>query len=328
MSASADFAKQESAVPTLPRVLASVLSYNSLEVVLTTLQCLSRQTYTQLKLQVIDNASTSDCVAQIARAFPNIEIKVLPENLGYTGGNNIALRQALIEGYDYAIICNHDIEVDEQTIERLVETAEANADTGVVGGVETSLSGRTRAIHGGEYCPWVSRGRKRTEAPTADSDRPWLRVPCVHGALVLFTRRALESGVILDENLFMYMDEIDIGFQLERKGLRAYTDQRVLVRHKSEPYQLDEYVGYLSQRNRLYLVKKYGRWYHLIFYHLYALLFELPIKVIIRSLQDKFGFARACVRGHIDGALGRMDRRRIEPFLRHSHPRRNPDFPD
>lgn len=307
--------KHEQPARPLPRVLVSILTYNSPDDAGKTLQCLSRQTYPQLRLQIIDNASTNDCVAQIAQAFPTVEIKVLPQNLGYTGGNNVALRQALAEGYDYVIICNHDIEVDERAIGLLIETAEANQDAGVVGGIETNLAGQIRSIDGGRYCPWISRARKCTEVKATDPDCPWVKVPCVHGALILFTRRALDLGLFLDENLFMYMDEIDIGFQLKQRGLQAYTDRRILIRHKSEPYQLDEYVGYLSQRNRLYLVKKHGSWYHRIFYHLYALLVELPVKTIVRSLQGHPGFAQACIIGHFDAMRGNMGRDRVKDLL-------------
>lgn len=297
------------------RVLVSVLTYNSSDDALQTLQSLSRQTYPELCLQVIDNASTNDCVARMAWAFPTVQIKVQPENLGYTGGNNVALRQALSEGYDYVVICNDDLEVDERAIELMVETARANRDAGVVGALETNWAGQLSSIDAGKYCPWVSRAYRSVSAGETNAERPWVKVKSVHGALVVFTRRALEAGILMDENLFMYMDEIDIGFQLERRGLSAYTDHRVRVRHKSEPYQLDEYVGYLSQRSRLYLVRKYGRWYHRVFYQLYALFFELPIKVAIRTLQGHPRFAQACIAGHLDAMRGKMSGDRVKPFL-------------
>lgn len=301
-----------------PRILVSVLTYNSAEVALKTLRCFSRQTYPWIKLQVIDNASANDCASRIAQAFPEIEIKVLAENLGYTGGNNVALRQALTQGYDYVIICNQDIEVDEHAVERLVETAEANRDAGIVGCIEADALGRPRSIDCGRYCPWISRAFKRTEVETDNPEQPWVKVRGVHGVLVLFSRRALESGILLDENLFMYMDEVELGFQLERKGLGAYTDRRVIVRHKSEPYQLNEYVGYLSQRNRLYLVRKHGTWYQQAFYHLYALFIELPVKVLVRSLQGNARFAAACVQGHLDALSKRMGRQRAMQFISRS----------
>lgn len=297
-----------------PGVLVSVLSYNSTEDTIATVRHLQRQTYSRLHLQVVDNASPNNSAKEIARAFPDLHIRVLPKNLGYTGGGNVVLKQALTEGYDYVVLCNHDIEVDERAIERLVETAEAHGDAGVVGGIELNLAtGEQRAGGGGRYNPWLSRMRWLNQSPF--NDEASLRVECVHGALVMFTRRALHSGIFLDEELFMYLDEIDIGFQLKRKGLQAYTDRRVVVRHKSAPYQLDEYVGYLSQRNRLYTVKKYGLWYHRVFYNLYAVLFELPIKVLFRTLQGYPRFARACVIGHLDAMRGRMGRGQVDEFL-------------
>jgi GT2 family glycosyltransferase len=271
-----------------------------------------------MHLQVIDNASTNDGVTLIGHRFPNIEIKVLPCNLGYTGGNNVALGQAVAEGYDYVIICNQDIEVHERAVEWLVETAEAHRNAGVVGCIEADVRGVPRAIDCGRYCPWISRAFRRVEVEADNPEQPWIKVACVHGVLVLFNRLALESGILLDEKLFMYMDEVELGFQLAQKGFSAYTDRRVVVRHKSEPYQLSEYVGYLSQRNRLYLVQKHGRWYHKAFYHLYALLAELPLKVMVRSLQGKRRFAAACVRGHFDAMLGRMSRERAEHFIKRS----------
>ncbi len=297
-----------------PRILVSVLSYNSAEYLLTTLRTLQCQNYPNYKLQVVDNASSDNSVAELAIQFPDVSLTVLPENLGYTGGSNFVLKQALNEGYDCVVLCNHDIEVDKNALANLVETATANENAGVVGGVEVSfLTGKRRASAGGVYHKWTSR-MSWLEAPQDPGDEVQ-RVQCVHGALVLFTRKALEANVRMDEELFMYFDELDVGFQLSAKGLAAYTDQRVLFKHRSEPYQFHEFTGYLSQRNRVYMIDKYGNWYHRLFYHCYSLLLELPAKTVLRLLQGHTRFAVACLKGHADGVFGRMDRFRIYRFL-------------
>ena len=104
----------------------------------------------------------------------------------------------------------------------------------------------------------------------------------------------------------MYYDEADIGFQLARAGLRAYVDTRVAVRHKNREKFYNPRAGYLHQRNRVYLIHRYGKWYHRIAFHAGVALFELPAKVIVRALQGRTNFARACVLGYIDGLAGRM----------------------
>jgi GT2 family glycosyltransferase len=128
---------------------------------------------------------------------------------------------------------------------------------------------------------------------------------CAHGALFLLTAKAMARGVRMDENLFMYFDEIDLGFQLKAKGLSAVVDERVVIRHQREPQPYAARIGYLMQRNRLYIVRKHGRWYHRAFYLLYSSLVELPVKFLVRSMQGQTAFARACVRGQVDGLLGR-----------------------
>jgi hypothetical protein len=68
------------------------------------------------------------------------------------------------------------------------------------------------------------------------------------------------------------------------------------------------------QRNRLYMVRKHGRWYQRAFYVLYSSLVELPLKVLVRVLQGHTAFARACVTGQIDGLRGRMGTGRLKGY--------------
>lgn len=296
-----------------PRVLVSVLSYNSARATLQALRCLSRQTYPEYRLQLVDNASTDGTPLRAAREFPELDIKLLPENIGYTGGCNSILRQAREEGYDYALICTHDVEVDERAIERLVETARACPAAGVVGAVEHNLSvNESRAAGGGKYSSWFSRAAWQSAFGT-DARRD---VFCVHGALLMLTPKAVASGMLMDENLFMYFDEADLGFQLRRMNLSAVVDERVVMRHAGDSRPYAPPVGYLMQRNRLYMVRKHGRWYQRAFYVLYSSLVELPLKFMVRTLQGHGGFARACVLGQLDGLRGRMGAGRLKRYER------------
>ena len=289
---------------TLPRVLVSVLSYNSPGSTIKTLRSIKNQSYGNYHLLLVDNASDEATLEQIAGEFPELDIRQMPENSGYTGGNNFALRLALAENYDYLLISNHDIEVEPLAVEYLVETAAAHPDAGVVGGVEFNpQTGRARASAGGTYVKWFSRLAWRS-SPLSKAGETWQEVFCVHGAFLLLTRKAISGGVRMNEDLFMYFDEVDLGFQLQRKGLRALVDHRVIFRHNRVPQTFTPRIGYLMQRNRLYLVRKHGRWFHLLFYILYSSLLELPAKIVIRSLQGRPGFAFASIVGHLDGLRG------------------------
>ncbi|HYE73439.1 MAG TPA: glycosyltransferase family 2 protein [Blastocatellia bacterium] len=287
-----------------PRVLVTVLSYNSPAQTLQTLRSLSRQTYKNFHLLLIDNASSVEFGSLLSEEFPELEIKRLPVNLGYTGGFNVALDQGLSAGYDYVLLCNHDIEVDKDALSNLIETAQLDPQSGIIGGVEVDAhTGIERAHKGAKFSlwtghsPWISATKITSLA---------CRVFCVHGALVLISARALQTGIRFDEQLFMYYDEVDLGFQLQERGLKAYVDQRVKFIHKRLSTEYSPVVGYLMHRNRAYVIGKHGKWYHKLFYQLYAPLFELPAKYCLRSLQGHNQYAGACFRGHLDGLGNRM----------------------
>ena len=288
----------------VPRVLVSVLNYRGAEDSVETIRSLQRQDFPNMLLQMLDNASPDDSVERIKAQIPDIEIRVTEANLGYCGGNNRVLRQALDEGFDYVVVCNHDIELAADAIRLMVETAAANPDAGVVGGVEYCASqDRVTAARGAAFSLWTGRGMWSDDIPPG---KTLLSASYVQGALVLFTRRALEAGVRLNEDLFMYGDEVDLGFQLAAVGLKAYVDTRVVVRHKNREKFYNSRAGYLHQRNRVYLVHRHGKWYHRVGFHLGVALVELPGKFLVRALQGRSSFAWACILGYVDGLAGRM----------------------
>jgi GT2 family glycosyltransferase len=287
-------------------MLVSVLAYNSPETTAETLRSLRRQTHADYHLLVIDNASHNGSLEPLAREFPGLEVRRLPENRGYTGGVNFALDLARAEGYDCLLAATHDVEVGPRALEHLLETARSHPEAGVVGGVEFDpRTERERASAGGVYSKWLSRLTWESAPPreTGAAEEP-CEVFCVHGALLLLTEQAVAAGVRLDENLFMYFDEVDLGFQLREKGLRALVDRRVVFSHNRGPETFEPWVGRLMQRNRLYVARKHGRWFQLLFYIFYSTLLELPAKVVFRCLQGRVRFALACVAGQLEGLRG------------------------
>jgi len=288
----------------LPKVLVSILNFNSFENTVDTIRSYLAQDFQNMTLQVVDNASTDGCLEKIRALFPSLKIIALPQNTGYVGGNNYALEQGLKQGYDLVVISNEDIEIAPNFITNLVETALSKADAGVIGAVEYDFfTQRIKAWSSTRFNFWLGRNRWSTDAP---AENQVYSSPYVQGAAVAFTRKALELGVRYDDKLFIYVDEIDLGLSLEKLGLKAYVDTRCKVFHKCRPKPFNPKTAYLLQRNRFYLVRKHGSAFDIAFNTLYIALIELPIKSVVRLLQRRFRFTRACWLGFFDGLLGRM----------------------
>ena len=294
-----------------PRVLVSVLTYNSPERAIETLSSLRALDYPSFHVQLVDNGSRGDAVDRIRSRFPDLDVVRAGSNLGYAAGNNLALERGVTEGFDHVLTCNDDIAVAPDSLTHLVETASVHDDAGVVGGVEVdAVSGRVRTTGGIRFPDW--RCRIRWALDTPPPGRSASRALFVQGALVLFTRRGLERGVRFEERLFMYWEEIELGYELASRGLAAYVDHRVAVRHRNDPAALNARTGYLQQRNRVYLARKRFSPSRRAAYLVYSTFVELPGKVIVRTLQGHPRFALACLLGQWDGIRGRMGPGRLE----------------
>ena len=196
-----------------------------------------------------------------------------------------------------------------------------DTDAGLIGGWEWCFfTGEKRALGGDGYNFWRSKPRWKAGVAVTDS-RP-LEVDYVQGALVLFSGQALARGVRLNEDLFLYYDEVDLGLQTRRQGLRNYVVPTVVVKHKNKPAWFSVRSGYLHQRNRWYMVRRYGRWYHRVFDFLYATLGEVPAKFVIRTIQGHRDFATAALIGHLDGIKGNMGSGRLFNLSPPGRPRR------
>jgi GT2 family glycosyltransferase len=293
-----------------PKVLIAVLNYNSIESTVKTIQCFYNQSYTNYDLLLVDNASDDGCVNKLKNIFKHLDIAVLPRNLGYTGGNNYALHRGIERNYDHVIISNNDIELGENAVAYLIESSILYHNIGVVGGIEVDcFTGNIRTVGGIGYNLWISRTKWLKHHFTKSTNQHI--VDYVQGALILFTKKALNAGIMFDNNLFMYCEEVDLGYQLNKAGFVSIVDDRVIVNHSNMGFMYKSYIGYLHQRNRYYIVKKYGNWYHKAFYSMYVIFIEIPGKLFLRGLQGHLMYALACAQGHLDAIRGKMGNLRL-----------------
>lgn len=290
---------------TPPRVLVAILNYNEEDETVQAIACYQEQTYPNFDLCIVDNGSKKGCVDKIREQFPDIEIIRLKENLGYTGGSNVALNKGFNEGYDYVVISNNDIVIQENLLANLVETAEQRGSCGIVGTIEEDYyTGEVRAVGGRNFKFWRSRGEWLKVLPEGCKDV--IEVDYVQGVVVMFARRALLAGMRYDERLYNYCDEFDLYFQLREKRLKAFVDTRCHVRHKYFNKSFRFSQGYYAQRNRIYLSRKHASFWQYLTAVFYMGLVELPAKGLIRSLQGHGRYAWICFLGFLDGLTNRM----------------------
>src|SRR5688572_6867259 len=159
----------------------------------------------EIAVVAIDNGSTDDTVERL-KAYPWVSTAISKKNLGFAGGNNLAMRHALEAGADYVYLLNHDTEVTPSFLVEAVEAAEADAKVGAVQSLlllhpdKELVNSTGNAIHflGFGYCLDY---RRRADSLKLEEHR---EIAYPSGAGVLLRTTALAEVGMFDEELFLY----------------------------------------------------------------------------------------------------------------------------
>jgi GT2 family glycosyltransferase len=101
-----------------PSVYIVILNWNGLDDTLECLASIAKLSYSNVKTIVVDNGSEDDQAAVIAKAFPNVYGARATENLGFCGGCNVGIKEALEKNADFVMLLNNDTLVSPALIEK------------------------------------------------------------------------------------------------------------------------------------------------------------------------------------------------------------------
>lgn len=101
----------------MDKVLVIIVTYNAHYWIH---QCLDSVDMERYDAFVVDNASTDDTLSILHAEYPKAIVRAMDKNLGFGQANNIGLRYALDNGYDYVFLLNQDAWLLPDTIEKLI----------------------------------------------------------------------------------------------------------------------------------------------------------------------------------------------------------------
>lgn len=247
--------------PALPTATVIVVAYNGasdLARCLPSVLAASQASHVR-RVAVVDNAS-SDGSADVAASFGGVEVTRLGENLGFTGGNNVAIRAALERGDDYVVLLNQDTVVEPGWLDELVSVAEQDPRVGAAQSLLTLYPDVGTVNSWGNQLHYLGfgfaggNGQPVGAAPTNVHD-----VLYPSGAAVLLRCDALRQVGLLNEDLYMYHEDLALGWMLQLAGWRAVLAPRSVVHHA---YRFGKSIQkfYLMERNRWLVTLGYWRW--------------------------------------------------------------------
>lgn len=239
---------------------------------------------------VVDNHSADGSVDYLEKRYPQ---KLYPmvrfvrsaHNLGFARANNIAIRQSRGE---YVLLLNPDTIVGEDTLKASVDFMDAHEDAGAVGVRMLGAQGR-RAMESrrGLPTPMVSFFKMLGFCNRWPHHRlfgkyymgylPWdepCQIEVVSGAYCMLRRKALDEVGLLDEDFFMYGEDIDLSYRVLKGGYHNYYLPVDILHYKGESTQKSSfrYVHVFYEAMLIFFRKHYSGM---------TFLLSLPIKTAI-----------------------------------------------
>ena len=215
---------------------------------------LRRQTYPHLEIILADNGSTDESLPLTRREFPEVKILEFGDNLGYTGAINRGVAQA---SGQIIVPLNNDTEVAPGWAEAIVEALAAYPEAGIVAS-KILLFDQRHKLHsagdafGADGIP-INRGVWQDDHGQFDQDT-YIFGGC--GGAVAYRRAMLDEIGLFDEDLFMYLEDVDLNWRAQLAGYRAVFAPQAVVYHQLSATGGGVIASYYTGRNTILVLAK------------------------------------------------------------------------
>ena len=249
-----------------PQVATIILNWQDAEETLRCVEAAAATDYPSQRIYVFDNGATARSRTVLAPLADRAVLLESPVNLGYTGGNNQAIRQALADGADYVWLLNSDALAGPAVLASLVALAEADPRVGIVTPLIRDHMHERHFEFAGAVADFAACAVETTYDPA--TGREWQehfsdRFLLV-GTAMLLRRRLIETIGLLDERMFAYAEDIDYAIRSLRAGFANRVDFASEVYHRAKPAIRQPHGYYYMNRNAVLLWHKHaglvGRW--------------------------------------------------------------------
>jgi len=281
------------------KVALIVVNYNDSDKTIEYVNQISKYKNIQ-RIVIVDNKSTKLNEFEKLNGIKNDKIVILQteKNGGYSYGNNFGVKylEKENEKYDYLIISNSDIQVDEKAIDECINVFENQKDVGVVAPRMFNSNNipirrscwkiRTfwlDIIHSTRVLELLFyRKLRQGEYSKEDFVNPKLEVEAISGAFFMIRYDIFKEIGMFDENIFLFYEEDILAKKLKKKNYKTISLNNEKFIHY-ESHTIGKTFNYYEKMKQLYKSKIY---YHKTYNHINFLqIFIFKILSIFRNLE-------------------------------------------
>ena len=223
------------------------------------------------QLFLIDNSPTYR-LKEIEKVYPNNNIYYIfnNENMGYGKAHNIAIKKSIEQNLPYHIILNPDIIIEKDVLEKLANYMELHPEVGNIMPKIIYPDGELQYLCKllpspidlifRRFIPikkWKDAINRKYELHSFGYDKI-MNIPNLSGCFMFLRTEALKKVGLFDENIFMYLEDIDLNRRIFSKYKTIYyPDATVIHEHQKESYKNKKLLKVHIQ-SAIYYFNKYG----------------------------------------------------------------------
>ncbi len=265
------------------KVVLIIVSYNGQKYWPDLLPALAAEKYADFDLEVVivDNASTDASATYIETNFPNFTLIKLAKNEGFVGGNNTAYYYAKEVGAKYIYLLNQDTVITPGFLQALYDYAEHN-NFGTLQSKINLWPAQDRINTLGNPIHFLGFGYSLGCNQPDKGSYQISKINYASGAGVFINMAALDQlGHLFDDTMFLYLEDLDLGWSLQILGYDNYLIPASQIYHK---YEFDRGMRsvYWFERNRLWVLLKN--------YHILTIMVLWPAWLVMEIGQLFFAY--------------------------------------
>jgi GT2 family glycosyltransferase len=252
------------------------------------------------RVYVLDNAS-GDGSAETLQAWfsqhgqlENWRLELIPKNLGFAGGNNVGIRQALADGCSHCWLLNNDTVVAPDSLEKMEALASTDQHLGILGACLLEYhQEKTIQCFGGAIYNWYTTGHRLVGQGQSSEVLPKTepKVDFILGASMFIPAAVINKVGLLSEDYFLYYEELDYAQRCAKQGFHMRVCMAAKVWHKhgasigssSSVKRKSAMSAYYATRNTILFTRKFRP---------HALVWVLPIRLAWAGYVGVKGEAR------------------------------------
>ncbi len=213
-----------------PKISAVVVNWNNKKLTENCVRSILAQK-AELDIILVDNGSEDGSAEYLGEKFPKLKIIALKKNLGFAGGVNAGIKEALKNNSEYITLLNNDVVVEESWVQALANMLGEDDSIGAVTGKLLFKDGKEVDNTGDEYSIWGltiarDRGIKTKELSRSEGE--------VFGACAgaaMYRAKVFKEVGLFDEKFFAYYEDSDLNFRMQLAGWETRYEPTAVAYH-------------------------------------------------------------------------------------------------